>query len=93
MTTKELRTAVNNEIKSLGLKRSDVSVSVKIVGFEDAIRVQAKHEDVDLALLDKTLKKFNKIDRCERSGEILSGGNVYLTILDVNGYTANWSKF
>lgn len=90
MTTQDLRIAVNAAIKNLGLKRKDVSVRVYLAGFEDAVRITAKHEDVDLKALDAAMDEFRKVDRCERSGEILSGGNVFINVVDVNGYTNRW---
>lgn len=86
MKTTDLRTAVRTEIKNLGLSRNDVSVNVDVY----AVRVQAKHENVNLKLVEDTLSKFESYERDEATGEILSGGNTFVLVKDMNGRSKNW---
>jgi len=86
MRTSDLRTAVRNEIKNLGLGRKDVSVKVDVY----SVTVQAKHEAVDLKQLQSTLSKFESYDRDEATGEILSGGNTFVFVRDITGRTKRW---
>ncbi len=81
MTTSELRTKVRNEIKKLGLTRKDVSITVDVYG----ARIRAKHENVDLKSIHNAVSKYESYDRDERTGDILCGGNTFVSVVDVNG--------
>lgn len=84
--TNTLRTQVRNEVKALGLTRSDVSISVDV----HRVRIQAKHENVDLKKVQDAVGKYESYDRDEMTGEILSGGNTFVFVVDQNGRTRNW---
>ncbi len=82
-STSTLRTQVRQEIKNLGLKRTDVSVTVDVY----CVRVQAKHENVNLKQIQDALCKYESYERDEMTGEILSGGNTFVFVKDMNGRT------
>lgn len=93
MKISELRKKVNEAVKSLGLTKNDVSISVRVSRYSNKIETYAKHDKVDLKQLHQTLKTFKYVDRCEKSGEILAGGNTYVFVHDAQNRCANWSDF
>lgn len=90
MKTSEIRTQVRETIKGLGLKRTDVSISVYCTGLSDSIRIQLKNENVNGKMIQDALNKFQSYERDEMTGEILSGGNTFVFIVDMNGRTRNY---
>lgn len=79
--TQSLRTSIRKEIKGLGLTTKDVSIKIDV----HAVRVRAKNESVDLKKIQDAIMKYESYDRDEKTGEILSGGNTFIFILDING--------
>ena len=78
MTNKEMSAAIRKELKENGF--SGVFVSVKDSGYDTAIKVKIKNPDTNRLEVEKLLKHWEEIDRDERTGEILSGCNVYLFV-------------
>lgn len=91
MKTSELRKQVRETLKEMGLTTKDISVSVKCTGLSDKIEVRGKHENVPFKEIESALNKFVAIDRCQSSGEILSGGNTFLFVYHPDGYTRRWN--
>ena len=73
----EVRKALKEE---LGLSNRKVSVRGSYCGYSDALDVTVKDLMVDIKKVEKIANKFYDVDRCERSGEILQGGNTYVTV-------------
>lgn len=80
MRTSVLREELKAKMKAAGFNSKKVSVSVKVVGYSDSIRMTIKDSSVDEKKVREIGESFRHIDRCESSGEILSGGNTYLHI-------------
>ena len=72
-TAKEIRAEIKKELNlnarqvSVRSDRGDFNVSVKVRG-------------VNFAKLEDLCKKFERVRRCEMSGDILSGGNTYVSV-------------
>jgi len=62
--------------KELGLTSKDVSVKSDLY----AVWVRIKNEDIEIEDVKNIAKKYESIDRCERTGEILQGGNSYVFV-------------
>ncbi len=90
MNGKEIAKKVRLFIKEMGFKRGDFSVTSDY----NSVRIQPKEQVKlkELVKIEEYSEQFEKIDRCEVSGEILSGGNTYVSVCDHNGRTANWSN-
>ncbi len=86
MTSQQIRTEVAKTLKSLNVKRTDVSSRVEFAGYSIAVIVRAKNENVDMAVIKRALSYLEVVDRCERTGEILDGGNTLLCVKDIKGY-------
>jgi len=62
--------------KELGLTSKDVSVKSDLY----AVWVRIKNEDIKIDDVKNIAKKYESIDKCERTGEILQGGNSYVFV-------------
>lgn len=78
MTNKEMSTTIRKELKDNGFK--GVTVSVKDSGYDTAVKVKIKNPNINRFEVEKLLKHWEEIDRDERTGEILSGCNIYLFV-------------
>lgn len=81
-TTQETKAALVAKIKSLGFNSRQVSVSTERLSLDEAFNVTIRDEKVDKAVIKEAVKEFESIDRDHSSGEILSGGNTYVTVRD-----------
>ena len=89
MSIKENAKQLKKEIQKLGLKYNEVSVKSGYCGYSDYIDVIIKKEiPQDIADKIKMLcTKYERYDRDEVTGEILLGGNTYVTARYSNGYS------
>lgn len=63
--------------KELGLNRTKVGVRSPHYG---SLVISIHDPSVDLAEVEKIAKRQESIDRCHASGEILSGGNTFVSV-------------
>lgn len=74
----ELADMIRQSLKKAGYKvPSQISVRKRSASAYD---VEIKSLDIDKDEIEKIVKKFEDIDRDERTGEILSGGNTYVFV-------------
>lgn len=74
--------AIRSSLKKvLGYTNRQVSVKVR----DYAIWVKAKVAGLDMQKVYDIAIKFKSVERCEFTGEILSGGNTYVFVEDENG--------
>ncbi len=66
--------------KELGLTSRDVSVRCDNFSMGSAVRVRIKRIGIDFAKVREIAQREENIRRCEYSGEILSGGNRYVSV-------------
>lgn len=80
MTNKERSKAIREEIKKLGYNTKQVSVRSRYCGYSDATDITVKDLNCDIKAIEKACTKFESIDYDQYSGEILSGGNTYISV-------------
>ena len=68
----------NNLKKEMGLNSRKVSVKSAYCGYSTKIDVVIKDLSIDIKKVEKIANEFYSVDRCERTGEILQGGNTYI---------------
>ena len=74
MTDNERAKTIRQELKTkLGASSRDISVTAK-----DSIRVKIKKEGFSFSDVQEIAEKQENYERCERSGEILQGGNTFV---------------
>ena len=62
------------------LKSRQLSVREEFGGSSSVIRIVVKDEKFPLSVVEDIVAKYESIDRCEKTGEILSGGNTLITV-------------
>lgn len=70
---KDIRAA----LKAKGITSRQVSIKAGYCGYDDYIHATIKTGTVDIREVEKIVEAFQYIDRDERTGEILAGGNTY----------------
>ena len=79
MTNKELRVAIKEELKKAGFKKG-YTISIKDCLYDTSIRIKISDPTIARKEIEKVMYKYQEIDRDERTGEILSGGNYYVFV-------------
>lgn len=80
MNTKE---TIKARVKELGYKLNrEVSVRERSSMYDSAFEIIFRAEvcEEKIAEMQKKMKGLSSIDRCEVTGEILAGGNVYVSV-------------
>lgn len=80
MTTRETAKTIRVALKSNGWNSRKVSVRVRDLGISSAVDITIKCASVNPAKVREIVEGHQHIDRCEISGEILGGGNLYTSI-------------
>lgn len=67
-------------LKAKGWSSRVVSVRAESFSMGSAIRVEVRSADVPIQVVEAIAKEHEDISRCEITGDILSGGNRYITV-------------
>lgn len=78
MSNKELSQTIRKELKAAGFTSKDVSVRVRDSLYDTYVRITVKNPLVKISEVEAIAKKFEEIDRDERTAEILAGCNVFV---------------
>lgn len=93
MNTLERANEIRARLKALKINSKKVSVRIERFAGGSGINVKIKDAIIDEKVVAKIAYDYQRIDRCEFSGDILSGCNVYVEVRDVDGMTINPYKF
>lgn len=85
ITSKEMAQEIRQQLKSQGITSRQVSVKSGICGYNDYIHATIKTATVDIDEVKKIVSMYSSVDRDERTGEILAGGNTYTTVEYADG--------
>ncbi len=81
LSTTDRAATIRQELKRKhGWTSRDVSVRADYYSMGSAIRVVVKNPDVPIAAVKASSEQHESIDRDARTGEILSGGNRFVTV-------------
>lgn len=80
MTDRERVEAIRKTLKEKGYNSRRVGVTYQIAGYSAIIRVTIKESGIAKSEIENIVKHFNEIDRDERTGEILEGGNTFVSV-------------
>jgi len=72
--------AIRTELKKIGISNRRVSVRAENYSMGSSIHVEIKDATIAMSTVKAIAEAHEKIDRCEITGDILSGGNRYLHI-------------
>ncbi len=71
---------VRQALKENGINNRQVSVTKRPSGYDRAVACTIKDITVNKQLVEKIASEFIKVDRCERTYEILAGGNSFVSV-------------
>lgn len=71
---------IRKELKNMGINARMVSVTTRDAGYEERIDIKIKSPAVDIEKVKAVALHFEEIDRDERTGEILAGGNTFVFV-------------
>ncbi|MEG0408852.1 MAG: hypothetical protein RR623_08270 [Bacilli bacterium] len=80
MTNKELRNNIISDLKLIGIEKKEYHLSVKNSLYDIAVHLIIKKPNINIKDVEKSIGKYEVIDYCNITNEILSGGNVYVFI-------------
>ena len=80
MTDRERVETIRRTLKEKGYNSRRVGVTYQISGYSAIIRVTIKEAGIDKSEIENIVKHFSEIDRDERTGEILEGGNTFVSV-------------
>lgn len=92
MGNKELSQTIRKELKAAGFTTKVVSVRVKDSGYNTSVRINIKKPFVKISEVEKITRKFEEIDRDERTMEILQGCNVFVLVQYERGVVEEAAK-
>jgi adenylate kinase family enzyme len=84
-TNKEIKAEIMEQLKAHGITAKDVTLSMRASWYDDVITATIRNGKTNPKQIDKIIKSYESIRRCERSGEILNGCNVYVSIRYAEG--------
>jgi len=76
---------IRKELKAAGLKNISIRSYYFAGGSAIDARLQNELNEKDTNTVKTILCKYDKVDRCLVTGEILSGGNCYVSLIKPNG--------
>ena len=80
MTTTDEAKTIRTALKAKGWSSRKVSVRANYFSMGSEIIVTIKDASVPMSVVKEIAKAAEKIDRCEITGEILGGGNLYVDV-------------
>lgn len=80
---------IKKELKEAGIPTKNISVRLNSC----SIRVSISDLSIDAEKVEALVNKYESIDRCERTGEILQGGNTFVLVdYDWDALRAKWDN-
>ena len=81
MTTKELSATIRADLKQRGYSSRKIGVRFEFCGYSSVVILTVKDDTLDVEKVREWAKSYESIDRDERTGETLEGGNTYIRIV------------
>jgi len=78
MTNRELSNEIRSKLKEAGFSSKDYSIRVRDAGYSTSVDIRVKNPKVRVSEVSKIVKQFESVERDERTGDILEGGNTYV---------------
>lgn len=76
-TATDIAKDIRTELKEMGFNSKKISVRKKDC---NVVLVTLKDESIDREKIEQLAKKHKDVDYCEKTGEILAGGNTYVFV-------------
>ena len=85
MTTKERAKAIRAALKAKGWNAKKISVRVHSYSMGASINVTIKDASIARKVVEAVASSYQEVSRCAYSGEILGGGNTYVSVSYASG--------
>jgi hypothetical protein len=72
--------SIREALRNAGYNQRMVSVRSRRGGYESSITVEILSPNVNFRQVEEIANGFERVDRCQVSGEILAGGNVFVHV-------------
>jgi hypothetical protein len=79
-TNKEIKAEIMQKLKEKGITGKEVSLSMRASWYDDIITAKIHNAKINIKEVEKIINNYESIRRCERSGEVLNGCNVYIHV-------------
>lgn len=76
-TAKDIAKDIRTELKEMGFNSKKISVRKNDC---NVVLVTLKDESIDREKIEQIANKHKDVDYCEKTGEILAGGNTYVFV-------------
>ena len=80
MQTKEHAAEIRKALKSKGITSKQVSVRTSLYSMGSSIRATVKDPGIEIETVREIAESHQRVRYCEASGEILSGGNMFVFV-------------
>lgn len=80
ISTTEHAAQIRADLKARGISSRQVSVRADLYSLGSSIRIKIKDPNISIRLVREIAKSHEHIDRDERTGEILGGGNRFVSV-------------
>lgn len=80
MSSVEQASKLRNELKSRGYSNRKVSVNHNYGGYSASIHVTIKDLSIPLREIHELASRYQSVTYCDRTGEVLEGGNTYVQV-------------
>ena len=75
-----LTSEIKKALKQAGFDTKKISVTHKWAGYSEVYRVSVKDKTINLDEVRDVTKRFEEYEVDERTGEILAGGNTFVSV-------------
>ena len=75
-----LTSEIKKALKQAGFDTKKISVMHKWAGYSEVYRVSVKDKTINLDEVRDVTKRFEEYEVDERTGEILAGGNTFVSV-------------
>jgi len=89
-TGKRIKTEIRKQLKELGFNNRIIGVKERPGGLSWSFKLLIKDPTVDQKQIEDLARTFTSVDRCAASGEIMSGGNVFISVISYDSYLKYW---
>lgn len=80
MNIDEIRDTIRSEFKMLGITNRQVGLTVQFAGYSISIKASIKDFTLNEKMIAEVVNKHRSVSRDERTGEVLEGGNTFVSI-------------
>lgn len=86
------REKIENALKAAGINRRQVSIREPRSGYDRCFELTIRDPKFEVEYIESLVSGFQRVYRCEASGEILSGGNIWIDVSATDEVLDTWAS-